>query len=59
VHEQIESYREISIDELPSIADRLDRIPANGAPGIANWDAWGRFRAHAHRAVHQALSATR
>ena len=55
-HEQIESYREVPVAELPRVAERLERIPSDGAPGIANWDAWGRFRAHAHRAVHQALS---
>ncbi len=54
--EQIESYLEVPVDELPHVAERLDRIPADGAPGIANWDAWGRFRAHAHRVVHEALS---
>jgi 8-oxo-dGTP pyrophosphatase MutT (NUDIX family) len=55
-HEQIESYREVPISELLRVAERLDRIPADGAPGIPNWDAWGRFRAHAHRAVHGALA---
>ena len=55
-HEQIESYREVPVSELPRVAERLDRIPADGAPGIPNWDAWGRFRAHAHRAVHGALA---
>ena len=54
-HEQIEAYREVPIAELPRVADRLDQIPADGAPGIPNWDAWGRFRAHVHRAVHDAL----
>jgi NAD+ diphosphatase len=56
-HEQIESYREVPIGELPRVAERLERIPPDGAPGIANWDAWGRFRAHAHRAVHEALTS--
>jgi 8-oxo-dGTP pyrophosphatase MutT (NUDIX family) len=56
LHEQIESYREVPVDELPRVAERLDRIAPDGAPGIANWDAWGRFRAHAHRAVHEALA---
>jgi len=55
-HEQIESYLEVPVAELPLVAERLDRISADGAPGIANWDAWGRFRAHAHRAVHAALT---
>ena len=54
--EQIESYVEIPISELPAIADRLERIPADGAGGIANWDAWGRFRSHIHRVVHDALT---
>jgi NAD+ diphosphatase len=55
-HEQIESYREVPVSELPRVAERLDRIPPDGAAGIPNWDAWGRFRAHAHRAVHEALT---
>jgi len=56
LHEQIESYIEVPVAELPRVADRLEHIPADGATGIANWDAWGRFRAHVHRAVHEALS---
>ncbi|HTH69695.1 MAG TPA: NUDIX hydrolase [Candidatus Saccharimonadales bacterium] len=56
-HEQIESYREVPVSDLPSVAERLDRIPPDGARGIPNWDAWGRFRAHVHRAVHEALTA--
>ncbi|MDP9320343.1 MAG: NUDIX hydrolase [Chloroflexota bacterium] len=55
-HEQIESYIEVPVGELPHVAERLERIPPAGAPGIPNWDAWGRFRAHVHRAVHEALS---
>jgi NAD+ diphosphatase len=54
-HEQIESYVEVPVSELPAVADRLDHLSPDGAPGIGNWDAWGRFRAHAHRAVHEAL----
>ena len=56
-HEQIESYLEVPVSELPRVADRLDDIAPDAAAGIANWDAWGRFRAHAHRAVHEALSS--
>jgi 8-oxo-dGTP pyrophosphatase MutT (NUDIX family) len=55
-HEQIEAYIEVPVDELPRVADRLDRIPPDGAAGIPNWDAWGRFRAHVHRVVHEALA---
>lgn len=55
-HEQIESYREVPVGELARVAKRLDAIPPDGAPGIPNWDAWGRFRAHVHRVVHGALT---
>ncbi len=55
-HEQIESYVEIPISELPLVADRLERIPAGGAGGIPNWDAWGRFRSHIHRAVFDTMA---
>jgi 8-oxo-dGTP pyrophosphatase MutT (NUDIX family) len=55
-HEQIESYIEVQPSELPHVAERLERIPPKAAPGIPNWDAWGRFRAHAHRAVHEAMT---
>jgi len=56
VHEQIESYEEVPVSELLLVAERLDHIAPDGAPGIANWDAWGRFRAHVHRAVHEAIA---
>ena len=56
--EQIESTIEVPVRELPRVAERLERIPADGAPGIPNWDAWGRFRAHAHRVVHEALTGS-
>jgi 8-oxo-dGTP pyrophosphatase MutT (NUDIX family) len=55
-NERIESYIEVPVGELPRVAERLERIPADGAPGIPNWDAWGRFRAHVHRVVHEALA---
>ena len=63
LHEQIESYIEVPVADLPVVADRLERIPADGAlpfvkddgSGIGNWDAWGRFRSHVHRAVFEAL----
>jgi 8-oxo-dGTP pyrophosphatase MutT (NUDIX family) len=54
--EQIEAYIEVPVAELPRVAERLERIPPDGAPGIPNWDAWGRFRAHVHRVVPEALA---
>jgi len=55
-HEQIESYIEVPVNELQMVAERLDHVAADGGRGIANWDAWGRFRSHVHRAVHAALT---
>lgn len=55
-HEQIESYIEVPVVELDAVAERLGRIPPDSGPGIANWDAWGRFRSHVHRAVQEALA---
>lgn len=55
-HERIEDWREIETAELPGIADRLDRIQAQGSEDIGgDWAAWGRFRAIVHRAVAEAL----
>jgi len=54
--EQIEAYLEVPVAELPRVAERLERIAPDGAPGIPNWDAWGRFRAHVHHVVAEALA---
>lgn len=55
-HEQLADSREVTVAELPAVADRLARIAPDAAPGPPTWDAWGRFRAHIHRAVHEALA---
>ena len=55
-HEQIERYIEVRPAELPGVADTLERIPDDAAGSISNWNAWGRFRAHVHRTVHEALA---
>ncbi|NLV73230.1 MAG: NUDIX hydrolase [Chloroflexi bacterium] len=49
--EQITGYREVEVAELPALADALDALPSE------DWNAWGRFRALAHRAAWQLLSA--
>ncbi len=67
-HERISGYREIELPELPAIADSLDAL-ANVSPDVLasqegadpwlapqEWWDWGRFRAPAHRAVHEALT---
>lgn len=54
--EQVEEYREVALDDLPQIADRLDNLRADYDREIGgNWSDWGRFRAVAHRVVYAAL----
>lgn len=54
--ERIEEWREIEIEDLPRVADALDRLTTQGTEDIGgDWRAWGKFRAVVHRAVHQAL----
>ena len=52
--EQISEYIEIAPEQLVAVADRLDAISADAAPG-GTWAAWGRFRAVVHRLVAEAL----
>ena len=56
--EQIEDWREGTVAELPRVAGFLEDLQAQGTADIGgDWRAWGRFRAVAHRVVHQALTA--
>lgn len=56
-HERIKDYREIDVAELPVVAARLDGIGSETSSEIVgDWADWGRFRAVAHRAVHEALA---
>jgi len=48
--EQIIGYREISAEELPTIADSLENIQPD------TWRSWGRFRAIAHRFAYELLT---
>jgi 8-oxo-dGTP pyrophosphatase MutT (NUDIX family) len=55
--EQLESFREVDIADLPALADHLDNLPDHVAPEInGRWRVWGRFRAAIHRAVYEALT---
>jgi 8-oxo-dGTP pyrophosphatase MutT (NUDIX family) len=54
--EQIEDWREVEMAELPAVAEFLDHLASSGTRSIGgSWSAWGRFRAVAHRAAHEAL----
>lgn len=55
--EQIGSFREVAVDELPELAATLERAPDQFAADIdGNWRDWGRFRAVAHRLVYEELA---
>ena len=43
----------LPVEHLPALADALDGVRAAGA---REWEAWGHWRAHVHRAVWGALS---
>jgi NAD+ diphosphatase len=54
--ERIGAFREIEVDELPAVAEALERVPDSVDHEIeGSWRDWGRFRAIVHRAVYAAL----
>lgn len=55
--EQVEDFREIELDELPVIADRLEHIRTNYSKRIdGTWRDWGHFRATIHTLVYEAMT---
>jgi len=56
--EQIESWREVEVDELPRIANALANLTAAGSRDIGgSWTAWGKFRSVVHGVVYEALTS--
>lgn len=56
-HERVESFRTVAVDELPSMAERLEQLGQRYDPEIhGRWRDWGRFRAAVHRAVYEAMT---
>ncbi len=54
--ERLAAYSDVAPEDLPSLADQLDRLPNEDAPELDdNWREWGRFRAVVHRVVGDAL----
>lgn len=47
--EQITGFREVTLDDLPLLADQLEALQGD------DWVDWGRFRAPAHRIAYQQL----
>ncbi len=59
VEEQITDFRVVARDQLPMIADQLERLPDAVTPHSGrSWADWGRFRSPAHRVVWEALIAS-
>jgi 8-oxo-dGTP pyrophosphatase MutT (NUDIX family) len=57
--ERVAAFREVAIDELPLLAERLEQLTPEFDPEINGyWSDWGQFRAVIHRAVYTALSST-
>jgi NAD+ diphosphatase len=57
--ERITGFRAIPVDELPGVADALERLPLTPSTDVdVRWRDWGRFRAVIHRVVWQALSGS-
>lgn len=55
--ERVEDFREVAVDELPRMADRLERLGDQFDHEIqGRWRDWGRFRSVIHRVVHQVLA---
>ena len=54
--EQLGAFREVAVEELPAIADTLERMPDVYHPEVGgSWRDWGRFRAVVHRVVYELL----
>ena len=55
--ERLDEFREVTVDELPALADYLASLASEPSAEIhGRWRDWGRFRAVIHRAVYEALS---
>jgi ADP-ribose pyrophosphatase YjhB (NUDIX family) len=55
--ERVAAFREVAIDELPLLAERLEQLAPEFDREIkGRWSDWGRFRAVIHHAVHTALT---
>jgi 8-oxo-dGTP pyrophosphatase MutT (NUDIX family) len=55
--ERVEDFREVHVDDLPHMADDLDRLGEQFDHEIhGRWRDWGHFRSVIHRVVHQTLT---
>ena len=57
--ERLDEFREVTVDELPALADYLASLASEPSSEIhGRWHDWGRFRAVIHRAVFEALGGS-
>lgn len=55
--ERVEDFREVQVDDLPRMADGLERLGEQFDYEIhGRWRDWGRFRSVIHRVVYEALT---
>jgi 8-oxo-dGTP pyrophosphatase MutT (NUDIX family) len=58
--ERVEDFREVAVEDLPPMADRLERLGEQFDHEIqGRWRDWGHFRAVIHRTVYQTLANDR
>jgi 8-oxo-dGTP pyrophosphatase MutT (NUDIX family) len=55
--ERVEDFREVNVDDLPHMADQLERLGEQFDPEIqGRWHDWGHFRSIIHRVVYESLT---
>ncbi len=58
--ERVEAFREVAVEDLPTLAERLRNIRHEPSRHIGgNWHDWGNFRAVVHEVVYEALTKQR
>ncbi len=56
-NERVEAFREVAVEDLPTLAERLRSIQHQPSRQIGgNWHDWGNFRAIVHEAVYERLT---
>ncbi len=54
--ERVEDFRDVTVDELPTLAQHLRQLGQDFNPDIhGRWRDWGRFRAVIHDVVYETL----
>lgn len=54
IDEKISGFKEVEINELPNVADKLRNLKSEKE--FKKWDDWGRFRSISHDVIYRVLS---